>query len=159
MHGASAAGAFRKQPFRETCGLCGEFSTAECRRCGRPLCVGHAHDDGRRCYSCELGFSEQLALRIQDRATSDRQSANERATNVLLAATAVPVAGFVVLLGAGVSAVIAGWLAATGLMCSLTVAKAVLKATPRRRQLTGRRAKQDLRVEFLQERLPARRSQ
>jgi hypothetical protein len=45
------------------CAICGQPSTALCKRCGRPLCAGCSPPRQRRCYRCEKEFASRKQSR------------------------------------------------------------------------------------------------
>jgi hypothetical protein len=51
---------YRSQEIRDLCSHCKEFAVSKCARCGRPLCVGHQHDEDKRCMACEDDYRETL---------------------------------------------------------------------------------------------------
>jgi len=59
------------------CSYCHEPIHSRCRRCGRPLCVTHAHGDSTRCRSCEVVYESIRSAVVHGR---ERLSWNRRAS-------------------------------------------------------------------------------
>jgi hypothetical protein len=47
---------YRTSTHTALCSICGQPSTAICKRCSRPLCAGCSPPRHRRCYRCEKEF-------------------------------------------------------------------------------------------------------